>query len=163
MTAMTKRTLLATSAAVTATAVVGGLGTDPRSRWYRSLEKPRWQPPAWLFGPAWTTLYALIAVGTARALDRAEDPAERQSLQRALGANLALNAGWNWLFFRARRPDLALGEVLLLEASTLDLARRAGRSDRLGGQLLWPYAAWAAFATALNAAIARSNRTRSAR
>jgi tryptophan-rich sensory protein len=163
MTAMTKRTLLATSAAVTATAVVGALGTDPGSHWYRSLEKPRWQPPAWLFGPAWTTLYALIAVGTARALDRAEDPAERQSLQRALGANLALNAGWNWLFFRARRPDLALAEVLLMEASTLDLARRATRSDRLGGQLLWPYAAWVAFATALNAAIARRNRTRSAR
>ncbi|HET8981540.1 MAG TPA: tryptophan-rich sensory protein, partial [Pedococcus sp.] len=56
MTAMTKRTLLATSAAVTATAVVGALGTDPGSHWYRSLEKPRWQPPAWLFGPAWTTL-----------------------------------------------------------------------------------------------------------
>lgn len=163
MTAMTKRTLLATSAAVTATAVVGGLGTDPRSGWYRSLDKPRWQPPAWLFGPAWTTLYALIALGTARALDGAEDPAERQSLQRALGANLALNAGWNWLFFRARRPDLALVEVLLMEASTLDLARRAARSDRLGGQLLWPYAAWVAFATALNAAIARRNRTRSAR
>ena len=155
-----RRTLLATGAAVTATAVTGSLGTDVRSRWYRDLDKPPWQPPGWAFGPAWTTLYGLIALGSARALDAASSPAERRSLLRALAVNLALNAGWNWLFFRARRPDLALAEVVLLEASTLDLARRAGRSDPAAGRLLWPYAGWVAFATALNASIARRNRPR---
>ena len=154
-----KRSLLATGAAVTATAVVGGLGTDVRSRWYRNLDKPAWQPPGWAFGPAWTTLYGLIAVGSARALDRADSPAERRTLWRALGTNLVLNAGWNWLFFKGRRPDLALAEVLVLEASSLDLARRAGRTDATAGRLLWPYAAWVAFATALNASIARRNHT----
>jgi tryptophan-rich sensory protein len=151
------RTLLRTGAAVTATAVVGGLGTDVRSRWYLHLVKPAWQPPGWAFGPAWTTLYALVAAGSARALDRAS-PAEHRTLWRALGANLVLNAGWNWLFFKARRPDLALAEVLVLEASCLDLARRTGRADPAAGRLLWPYAAWVAFATALNASIARRNR-----
>jgi len=155
-----RRTLTATGAAVTATAVAGALGTDVRSGWYRDLDKPSWQPPGWVFGPAWTTLYGLIIFGTARALDRTASPAERRGLQRSLAANLVLNAGWNWLFFRARRPDLALGEVVLLEASTLDLARRAGRSDPAAGRLLWPYAGWVAFATALNASIARRNRPR---
>jgi tryptophan-rich sensory protein len=153
-----KRTLARTAAAVTVTAVVGGLGTDVRSRWYLTLDKPAWQPPGWAFGPAWTTLYGLIAIGSARALDHAS-PAERRTLSRALGTNLVLNASWNWLFFRARRPDLALAEVLVLEASSLDLARRAGRADTSAGRLLWPYAAWVAFATALNASIARRNRT----
>ena len=51
------RHLLRTSAAVAATAVVGGLGTDVKSRWYSDLEKPTWQPPGAAFGPAWTTLY----------------------------------------------------------------------------------------------------------
>lgn len=152
-----KQSLLATGAAVTATAVVGGLGTDVRSRWYLRLDKPDWQPPGWAFGPAWTTLYGLIAIGSARALDHAS-PAERPALWRALGTNLVLNAGWNWLFFKARRPDLALAEVLVLEASSLDLARRAGRADPAAGRLFWPYAAWVAFATALNASIARRNR-----
>lgn len=153
-----RRTLLRTGAAVTATAVVGSLGTDVRSRWYRTLDKPSWQPPGWAFGPAWTTLYALLATGSARALDHAA-PEERPALWRALGTNLVLNAGWNWLFFKARRPDLSLAEVLVLEASSLDLARRAGRADPAAGRLLWPYAAWVAFATALNASIARRNRT----
>lgn len=58
--------LARTSAAVAATAVIGGLGTDVTSRWYRHLDKPTWQPPGPAFGPAWTTLYALMAVASAR-------------------------------------------------------------------------------------------------
>ena len=146
-----------TSAAVTATAVVGVLGTDVTSRWYRHLDKPSWQPPGAAFGPAWTTLYALMAVASARTLARLEEPRERRAFATAFGTNLVLNAGWNWLFFRARRPRLALAEILLLEASTLDLTRRAGKADTPAARMLVPYAGWVAFATALNAAIARRN------
>ena len=88
-------TLRRTSAAVAAAAVIGTLGTDVNSRWYRSLDKPAWQPPGAAFGPAWTTLYALMAVASARTLDRLEDPEERRAFATAFGANLALNAGWN--------------------------------------------------------------------
>src|SRR5690349_525653 len=101
---------------VAAAAVVGGIGTRPSSPWYRGLDKPSWQPPAWLFGPVWTTLYALTAAGTARAMDAAADDDERRSLERQLWANMALNAGWCWLFFTAQRPRLALAEILVLEA-----------------------------------------------
>jgi tryptophan-rich sensory protein len=133
---------------VVAAAVIGGIGTRPTSPWYRSLDKPSWQPPAWLFGPVWTALYASIAVGTARAMEQADD-AERRSLERQLWANMALNAGWCWLFFTAERPRLALAEIAVLEASTLALTRRV--------PALAPYAAWNGFATALNASIARRN------
>ena len=133
---------------VVAAAVVGGIGTRPSSTWYRSLDKPSWQPPPWVFGPVWTALYASIAVGTARAMERA-DAAERRSLERQLWANMALNAGWCWLFFSAERPKAALAEIAVLEASTLALTRRV--------PALAPYAAWNGFATALNAAIVRRN------
>jgi tryptophan-rich sensory protein len=133
---------------VVAAAVVGGIGTRPSSTWYRSLDKPSWQPPSWVFGPVWTALYASIAVGTARAMERA-DAAERWSLEQQLWANMALNAGWCWLFFSAERPKAALAEIAVLEASTLALTRRV--------PALAPYAAWNGFATALNAAIVRRN------
>ena len=150
------RHLRATVAAVTATAVAGGIGTDVRSGWYAGLDKPGWQPPGWVFGPAWTTLYGLIAVGSARVLDRA--PAdERRTFALALGANLVLNTGWTWVFFSAKRPHLALAEILVLEASTLDLVRRAARVDPAAAGLLAPYAGWVGFATALTASIARRN------
>lgn len=149
--------LLGTSAAVATAAGIGVLGTDVKSRWYRDLDKPAWQPPGAAFGPAWTTLYGLMAVASARTLDRLETPAERRAFATAFGANLALNAGWCWLFFTARRPRLALAEILLLEASTLDLTRRAAAVDPPAAKMLMPYAGWVAFATTLNAAIARRN------
>ena len=151
------RRLAGTSAAVLATAVIGGLGTDVRSSWYRNLDKPAWQPPGAAFGPAWTTLYGLMAVASARTLDRIEEPGERRAFATAFGVNLALNAGWNWLFFKARRPRLALAEILLMEASTLDLTRRAAKVDPTAGKMLMPYAGWVAFATLLNASIAHRN------
>jgi translocator protein len=149
--------LARTSAAVTATAVIGVLGTDVTSRWYRHLDKPAWQPPGAAFGPAWTTLYGLMAVASARTLDRLEEPGDRRAFATAFGANLMLNAGWNWLFFKARRPRWALTEILLMEVSTLDLTRRAAHVDRPAAKMLIPYAGWVAFATALNASIARRN------
>ena len=149
--------LARTSAAVTATAVIGVLGTDVTSRWYRHLDKPAWQPPGAAFGPAWTTLYGLMAVASARTLDRLEEPGDRRAFATAFGANLMLNAGWNWLFFKARRPRWALAEILLMEASTLDLTRRAAQVDRGAAKMLIPYAGWVVFATALNASIAARN------
>lgn len=145
-------------AAVAAAAVIGALGTDVASGWYRKLARPAWQPPGAVFGPAWTTLYALTALACARTMDRLEATEERRAFATAFGVNLALNAGWSWLFFKAHRPPWALAEIVLLEASTLDLTRRASRVDAAAAAMLVPYAGWVAFAAALNAAIARRNR-----
>ena len=150
------RTLAGTGLAVTATAVAGAAPTDPRSGWYAGLDKPPWQPPPPAYGLVWTPLYGALAVAAARTLDRA-GPTERGRFATAFAANLALNAGWNWVFFGARRPKAALAEIALLELSTLDLVRRSGRVDRTARRLLLPYAAWVAFAAALNAEIARRN------
>jgi tryptophan-rich sensory protein len=154
-------TLVRTGLAVAATAVGGGLATDPGSPWYRALRKPRWQPPPPAYGLVWTPLYADLAVTSARALDALEEQgreAERSAYARALGVNLVLNAGWNVLFFRARRPWLATAECALLTLSSADLVRRTAAVDRPAALALAPYPAWCAFATALTAAIARLNR-----
>jgi benzodiazapine receptor len=152
------RHLLLTGTAVALTAAVGGAGTDVSSRWFRTLDKPRWQPPGALFPVVWTTLYALLAGSGARSLHRLEQAGEPE--RRFLGAyaaNLVLNAGWTWSFFRAKQPKLALAEVLVLEASTVDLARRSWQVDRGAGIALLPYAAWTTFATVLTAVLARRN------
>ncbi|MFI7517929.1 TspO/MBR family protein [Micromonospora globbae] len=149
-------TLVTTAAAVAATAAVGAAATDASSRWYRRLRKPRWQPPPAAFPLVWTPLYALIAMAGARTLDAA-GRAERAPFARAYALNLALNAGWTALFFRARRPAAALADIAVLNASNLALLRRAGRADRLAGVALAPYVAWTLFATALNATIVRLN------
>ena len=105
----------------------------------------------------WTVLYALIAVGGARALDRLHGT-ERTQFRRAYATNLALNAAWTAIFFRARRPNLALLEISALDGTNVALLRRAWRADRAAALALLPYVAWTGFATVLNGAIALRNR-----
>ncbi|GAB3986925.1 TspO/MBR family protein [Plantactinospora veratri] len=150
-------TLAKTGLATALAAAVGSLATDPDSAWYRSLDKPAWQPPPAAFPAVWTPLYASIAFAAARALDASTSVAERSSFRRAYAIDLALNAGWNALFFRARRPRLALAELVLLNAANAVLLHRAWRADRVAGAALLPYLAWTGFATALNATIAARN------
>ncbi|MFE1753155.1 TspO/MBR family protein [Streptomyces anandii] len=144
--------------AVAAAAVAGARATDPDSAWYRALRTPDWQPPSWAFGAVWTPLYATIAYAGGHALGRTRDRRRRGALVAGLAVNLALNAGWNWLFFARRSPAAALAGTLLLDLSNADLLRRTARVDRTAALALAPYAAWCCFATALNASIVRRNR-----
>lgn len=146
----------ATTAAVTATALVGARAVDPDSAWYRALAKPPWQPPSWAFGVVWTPLYASLAWAGGRALLAAHGR-ERCALAVSLSANLALNTAWNRLFFRRRSPVAGLAGTVLLDASNADLIRRTARTGPAAAAALAPYAAWCVFATALNADIVRRN------
>lgn len=153
---MSLPTLARTALAVLATAVAGSIGTDPTSSWYRSLDKPSWQPQPPVYGLVWTPLYADLAVVAALTLDRLPEP-ERARYRQALAVNLVLNAGWSWLFFRAHRPWLAAAEGAVLTVSSADLVRRMARSDVRAAAGLAPYPVWCAFATALTVALARRN------
>ncbi|MCS0634595.1 tryptophan-rich sensory protein [Streptomyces sp. LP05-1] len=152
------RTYAAGAVAVAASAVAGARAVDPDSDWYRSLDKPPWQPPPPVFGLVWTPLYASIAWAAGHALLRARPPGERRSLGAALAVNLALDTAWNHLFFGRRSIRAGLLGTLLLDLSNVQLIRRTARSDRTAARALVPYALWCAFATALNADLAARNR-----
>lgn len=142
-----------------APALVGSLLTTPDSRWYRSLDLPSWQPPNWAFPVVWTTLYAtttIASTATIAELREAEMDNEATAFERALVANMVLNAGWSGLFFRGHRPRLAAAECAVLTASSADLARRAAPTERSAeGSLV--HTLLGAVSTALTAAIARRN------
>ena len=136
-------------------AVTGGALTDI-GPWYRSLAKPSWQPPDWLFGPVWTTIFILAAVSAALAW-RAAGQAERRTVVILFVANGILNVGWSLLFFHLQRPFLAALEVLLLWASIVALILYVQRFSRPAALLLIPYLLWVSFATVLNWAIVTLN------
>lgn len=150
------KTTIAAVGAVAATAVIGGVAADPGSAWYRSLRKPRWQPPPPAYALVWTPLYVTIAYAGARALTRALSR-DRGQLAGGLLLDLALNAAWTPLFFRARRPRAALAEIACLDIANVLLIRQTWRADRTAAVILLPYVGWTAFATALNAEIVRLN------
>ena len=90
-----RRTRLLAAAGPVAAAVVGGLSTDPGSRWFRDLAKPAWYPPPRAFGIVWTGLYAGIAWAAGEALAKGAGP----SFGRAYAANLVLNTAWTPVYF----------------------------------------------------------------
>jgi translocator protein len=141
---------------VIAVAGLGGLATD-LGPWYRALKQPWWQPPDWAFGPAWSVIYLLTATAAVRVWLRAQSPRERALWLAALAANGAINVFWSWLFFKARRPDWALAEVVLLWLSIVLLIVLARRHDMVAALLLVPYLLWVAFAASLNVAVVRLN------
>jgi translocator protein len=145
------------SAAAGAAAVVGAWAVDPGSSWYRGLAKPSWQPPPRAFGLVWTPLYASIAWAGGHALRRTRGR-QRNALAASLATNLAVNTAWNWMFFGLRSPRTGLAGTLLLDLSNAELIRRMARIDPRAAAALVPYALWCAFATILNADIARRNR-----
>jgi translocator protein len=124
--------------------------------WYASLLKPSWNPPAWVFGPVWTLLYAMMAVAVW--LVWREGGWKEQG--RALGLFLLqwlLNALWTPLFFGMHRPGLAFAEIILLWLALAATLVSFWRVRKLAGVLLMPYLAWVSLAAALNFAIWRLN------
>jgi tryptophan-rich sensory protein len=141
----------------TLVAAVGGLLTDI-GPWYRNLHKPSWQPPDWLFAPAWTLIFALAATAGVLGWWAAPDVSARITLLALFAVNAILNMLWSWLFFRMRRPDWALLEVVPLWLSILALIVMLWPLSYHAGWSLLPYLAWVSFAAFLNWTIVRLNR-----
>src|ERR1043165_1402993 len=98
--------------------------------WYGSLKKPSWTPPAWIFGPVWTALYASMAVAAWLIWRRGALAGAWVPLS-LFGLQLALNLAWTGLFFALRMPGSAFGEILLLWVSILATLGAFGRISRL--------------------------------
>ncbi|MFO1103244.1 MAG: TspO/MBR family protein [Methylocystis sp.] len=145
---------LAAAAPVLAAALRGNFATTPNiAPWYDALVKPALTPPNWLFGPAWTALYALMAYALYRILRLAPTTPGRRAALFLFFAQLALNAAWSFAFFSARSPLLGLAVILPMEAILVAATVRFRRLDRIAGYSLAPTAFWVAFATYLNAGI----------
>jgi tryptophan-rich sensory protein len=129
--------------------VVGGVATASAvGTWYQTLVQPSFAPPDWVFGPVWTTLYALM--GTAAFLvSRSSHPRARVALAAFLG-HLVLNVAWSLAFFGLQSPLYGLVVIVPLLLAIVAVTALFGRIDRRAAALMLPYLAWVAFATALN-------------
>ena len=136
--------------------VVGGLMT-PIDRWYRDLRKPSWQPPNWLFGPAWTAILGLAAWSAAIGWEAAPDAGARRDVVILFAVNAVCHLLWSPLFFRLRRPDWALIEVVFLWASLVALVIGLWPISPTASLMILPYLFWVSFASWLNFTITRLN------
>ena len=151
--------LVASLAVVMAAGAVGSLATAKTiPTWYRGLAKPSFNPPEWLFGPAWTLLYLLMAVAAFLVWKQGFGaPGVKLALAVFL-VQLVLNALWSVFFFGLRSPLAGLVDIVVLWLAILATIVFFFRISLPAGILLLPYIAWVSFAAVLNAAILRLNR-----
>ena len=148
--------ILVAAAAALGVAALGGSATDI-GPWYYGLHKPSWQPPDWLFAPAWTLIFGLAALSGVLAWRAATTRAVRQRILLLFAANALLNVGWTELFFHFRRPDWALFEVVPFWLSIVALALFLAPISTGASRAMVPYVLWVAFAAWLNLAVVRLN------
>jgi benzodiazapine receptor len=139
-----------------ALAAAGGLLTDI-GPWYRNLRKPSWQPPDWLFGPAWTLILGLAATAGVFAWHHAPSGGARLTIAVLFGFNWICHLLWSPLFFKLRRPDWALIEVAFLWLSLAALVVGLAPYSAVASWLIVPYLLWVTFAAYLNWTIVRLN------
>jgi len=137
-----------------AAGAVGAIASVDAASFYARLSKPSWAPPAGVFGPVWSTLYALMGVAAWLVW---RSPAARGAALGLFGTQLAANALWSWLFFAWHRGAMAAVEVLVLLVLIVATIAAFWRISRLAALLLVPYVLWVSFASVLTWAVWRSN------
>jgi translocator protein len=138
-------------------AAFGRIETRTSSRvWYRTLRKPPFQPPSWVFGPVWSALYALIASSGYRVW-KAPPSKSRNAALALWGTQLALNAAWAPLFFGARRKRAAFVDLLALLGAVTAYASVSRKVDKPAAAMVLPYLGWLGFAGLLNEELIRRN------
>jgi len=136
--------------------LLGGPITD-LGAWYQTLRKPAWTPPSIAFPVVWTVIFALAAIAGVAAWRRAPTNRQSDTVIGLFAINGFLNILWSLLFFRLQRPDWALAELFLLEASIVVLIFYCRRFSWLAALLLVPYAIWVAIAGWLNWQVVQLN------
>lgn len=128
---------------------VGAAASMQAGAFYADLVRPDWAPPASVFGPVWTLLYAMMAVAAWLVWMRRDRRPARLALAIFV-LQLVLNALWSWLFFGWQLGALSFFDIVLLWVSIATTLALFWQIRPLAAWLLVPYLAWVTFAAALN-------------
>jgi|GEM_PF-8681 len=126
------------------------------SDWYRTIAKPTWTPPDWIFGPVWSALYLMMAIAAWLVWRRTSWKTSCSALVW-FGLQLALNVLWSVIFFGLQHPGWALAEVLVLWLAIAATIKAFWNLSHVAAILLLPYWLWSSFASVLNLTIWRMN------
>ncbi len=131
-------------------AVAGYYTTQSIASWYVYLHKPSFNPPNYLFGPVWTTLYLLMGISYNKLL---QEPNIHWRLKAIYYLQLVLNFFWSFIFFHYHNLGLALVEIILLWCSILTMIILFYKTSKWAALLNIPYLLWVSFATLLTYSI----------
>lgn len=138
-------------------AAIGSVASIQASSFYmQQLAQPDWAPPAYLFGPVWTILYALMGIA-AWLVWRADGFRGARTALSLFLVQLAANALWSWLFFGWHLGALAFADIIVLWLLIVATMVAFWRLQAWAGALFIPYLLWVSFAAALNYSVWQLN------
>ncbi|CAG4973397.1 unnamed protein product [Colias eurytheme] len=136
----------------------GQIRKDEKKAWYDDLKKPWWNPPKWVFGPAWTTLYCGMGYASYLVYEECGGFTEEAVLPLSLyGGQLLLNWAWTPIFFGMKDFKLAFIEICVLGGAATATTVTFTQVNKTAGLLMLPYLAWLAYASSLSYYIWRNN------
>jgi len=158
MLSLKTRSLIGFLALVVVVQIIGGASTSLSVHdWYQTLAKPSWNPPAWVFGPVWTTLYLMIALSGWLAYHAMKTAGIQHPLQtnefKAYFAQIAANCMWSVVFFAAKFPVGGFILIIFMIGAIAANIKLFYKHNLLSALLLVPYLLWVLYASTLNGAI----------
>ncbi len=121
--------------------------------WFSALNKPSWNPPAYIFGPVWILLYLLMGISLWLIWkNRTSNYLKTQALF-FFGVQLFFNFWWSILFFRFNSPAWAFVDIILMVFAIAITILKIANISRMASWLLVPYLLWVCFASVLNYSI----------
>ncbi len=125
--------------------------------WFQTINKPSWNPPNWIFGPVWTTLYAMMGVALFLVWKSDSSDILKKTAFVLFAVQLILNFFWSFIFFDQHQIGWAVIEIIILWFFILLTIFAFGNISKLAAWLLVPYISWVSFATILNYTIWKIN------
>lgn len=137
-------------------AIGSGVWVSGGDDWYRSLDKPPWQPPDAMFGIAWTYNFVMLAV-VAIQVARFGTGWQMGVFTASLAVSVVFALGWAWLFYSQHALWVASASLIIAAACTVPLVIAAWGSASWAGAALLPYLAWLCIASSLAVGYATRN------
>lgn len=137
--------------------IAGMFTTQAIPGWYSMLNQPSFNPPNWVFGPVWTTLYTIMGISLFM-IWKLDTGKQRNQAILIFMVQLFLNFGWSFFFFYFKMIGVALINIVALWIMIVIMLIRFYKIKPLAAYINIPYLLWVTFATALNVAYFFLNR-----
>ncbi len=121
--------------------------------WYKTINKPDFNPPNEVFGPVWTSLFILMGIAAYLVWKKRKVVSGYSWAASVYFFQLFLNLMWSYLFFYKHQIGLALIEICIFLIVIIINAILFYRIEKIAGWLFVPYIMWVSFASYLTYSI----------
>ena len=147
---MTKNKYLSLTFILLITFLASGIGgfttANFKEPWYSQIILPSFNPPSWVFGPVWTTLYILMSIAIWRIWIKFYD----NKILNLYFFHLFFNMIWSIIFFGFHQIGLALLDLFIILIFIVFLMKIYYSKDKISFSLMVPYFLWSSYALVLN-------------